>query len=133
VPDATEKQSIATAKTLSRRDRRRPGRVETVSPQILSLLRNPVGDGSVPKRQVKLKAPPADGAKDATPEALIIEFLFMNKAKPFCEVCLKQQFRGIKPVRVATAVKAIGAAIGFRQVTAACAGCGEARAGIKTR
>jgi hypothetical protein len=135
VPDATESQSKDVAKSLSRKERRRPGRLETVSPEILALLRDPAGHGLLPQDDVEsdIENPPAVSGKVATPESQIMEFLIAHRGVPLCDVCLMQQVRHAEGPQVAIAIRAIGAAFGFRRATIACEGCGEARLGIKAR
>lgn len=130
MPDA-ETQSGDATKTLSRRDRRRPGRRETVSPEILALLRSPAGPGPLP--QDDIAHAPADNGKVATPENQIIDFLVAHKGKPFCDDCLMQQVRYADSPAITIAMKAIGAAFGFRRATVLCASCSDVRVGIRAR
>ncbi len=62
-----------------------------------------------------------------------MDFLVGQRGKPFCDDCLTQQVRQAKRPEIAIALKAIGAAFGFRKVTEPCHCCGKALAGIKAR
>ncbi len=131
--EATENQSTSRTKPLLRSDRRRVDRLQTVSPQLVPLLRNPAGNGALPKSRVRAKRPTADDAKSPTVENQIMDFLVGNKGRPFCDDCLSPQLAHAKRTEIANAIQAIGRAVGFRHVTDTCNGCRRMRAAIKAR
>jgi len=90
-----------------------------VNPQLVPLLRGPQS--------------PANDIAGATPERQIMDFLVGHRGRPFCDHCLTQQVHHANHAQIAIAVKAIGAAFGFRKVTEPCTCCGKALVGIKAR
>ncbi len=133
MPEVIENQSRATAKTLLNAERRRPRRSAHVNPQLDPLLRDPVADGSPPKGGSVAKRAPSKDVNGETPERQIMDFLVGHRGKPVCDDCLKQQVHHAMPPEIATALKAIGVAFGFRKVTEPCICCGKTQAGIKAR
>ncbi len=67
-----------------------------------------------------------------TLEGEIIEFLVRHRGQVFCDSCLQRELQISPRAGIASATAAIGVAIGFRQVTTECAGCGKVRDGIGT-
>jgi hypothetical protein len=133
VNEAIESQSALASKILQRVERRRPNRLESISPQLVPLLRDPIGDGLLPNGGLIAKGAPANDVTGVTPERQIMDFLLGHRARPFCDDCLKQQVHPARRPEVPTAAKAIGAAFGFRKVREPCSGCGKAGAAIKAR
>jgi hypothetical protein len=133
VNEAIEGQSVSASKSLPRVERRRPNRLESMSPQLVPLLRDPIGDGLLPNGGLIARGTPANDVTSVTPERQIMDFLVGRRGQPFCDDCLKQHVNPARRPEVAIAAKAIGAAFGYRKVREPCAGCGKAGAGIKAR